>query len=594
MGSVICRCGQQIRTSARSGTKVQCPRCETWLTVVEKVLDPGRAMEEKRIGSDPGILLGRTYASDPSHYGNESGQPGSPHETGEIKSTLSRWILLALILFMLPVAALVWAYSGSTTTDSKRAGEGMKRDSKEMDRQSFVWGQLDWKNNFDTYPNGSKVEQLAEKIAQTGRLLESSKFWEQLDVSAFEKKVLSPGGSLVAYQEKTPIKQILDGLKTIPIDTVSKPDLIGACRWDVIGVHPGPEPESIGVLIRYFNEPIELSKFVLSETWISELSKILRMEEYFNVARDLYARRSGKGVNQGYLDQQSSVQEQAYESIFTPYFGYMVLIFKVSSEGVLWSDTVAIPSEVRLSRACGTLLQKDWYAFRKRVSVEPQRTPVGWAAEGMIDVLGEYNSLEEQSYGHELVFGETKPDGETVARIERGIPSISPSRSKDLVSVAIAATSNYGMLRESVTAFRKTYPKDIGLDALLISIWLRHHSASRSGMTFGDFGEVFVDAADRLYARYKDPLLFDIKARIYWSHGQRQQSDDQLALAERSGNASIFYFQRRIESALENNDKAEALSYLSKFSTFWLGQPGVILEADTSSSLKKLDRTWRN
>jgi hypothetical protein len=586
MGSVICRCGQQIRTSARSGTEVQCPRCETWLTVVDKVLDPDRAMDEKRIGSDPGVLLRRTQASDPSEKIGGDDDRQATIGIGRI--------LIVSLMAAIPVALVLWVYFGFASR-SKNLTRIDKSDSlRTAEIRSLGWGQIDWKDKFEVYPKGAQIKQIATKIADTGMLLDPGRFWEQLDVSAFEKNVLSPDGSLVAYQEKTPIKQILDGLKTIPLDAVSETDLIGACKWDVIGVHPGPEPESIGVLIRYFNEPIELSKFVMSEAWISEMSKMLSMEEYFNVAKDLYARRSGKGVKRGDFAQQRGMQEQVYESIFTPYFGYMVLIFKTSSSGVLWSDMVAIPSEVRLSRACGTMLQKDWYSFRKRVSVEPQRAPEGRTPEGMIDIFGEYNSLDEQSFGRELVSGDTKPDGETVARIERAIPSISSSRSKELVSVALAATSNYGRLKESVSAFRKIHPKDIGVDALLLSIWLRHHSSTRSGMTFGDFGEVFVDAADRLYARHKDPLLFDIKARIYWSHGQRQQSDEQLALAERLGNASAFYFQRRIESSLENNNKAEALSYLSKFSTFWLGQPGVVLETDPNSSLKRLHRTWGN
>jgi hypothetical protein len=554
------------------------------LTIAEKVLDPNRAMDEKRTGSDPGILLRRTEASDPSEKIGAS--------DGHLDSIGIGRILIVSLLVAIPVALVLWAYFGFANSSKKLTRLDESDSLRTAEVSSLGWGQIDWKDEFEAYPKGAQVKQIATKIADTGMLLDPGRFWDQLDVSAFEKNVQSPGGSLVAYQEKIPIKQIVDGLKTIPLDTVSESDVIGACKWDVIGVHPGPEPESIGVLIRYFNEPIELSKLVMSEAWISEMSKMLSLEEYFNVAKDLYARRSGKEFNRGALDRQRSVQEQVYESIFTPYFGYMVLIFKSSGGGVLWSDTVAIPGEVRLSRACGTMLQKDWYAFRKRVSVEPQRVPQGWTAEGVIDIFGEYNSLDEQSFGREIVFGDSRPDGETVVRIERAIPSISPSRSKELVSVAIAATSNYGRLKESVAAFRKIYPKDIGVDALLLSIWMRHHSSSRSAMTFGDFGEVFVDAADRLYAKHRDPLLFDMKARIYWSHGQRQPSDEQLALAERFGNASAFYFQRRIETSLENNDKAKALSYLSKFSTFWLGQPGVVLEADPNSSLKKLDRAW--
>ncbi|MFM7518743.1 MAG: hypothetical protein ACKO3V_17545 [Pirellula sp.] len=221
MGRAICRCGQQIRTNAKSGARVQCPRCETWLTVADKVLDPDRALEEKRIGSDPGVLLRQTNARNPSE---KSGASGGHHSTMGI----SRIVFVSL-LATIPLGLVLWTYFGSASP------------SKKLTR-------IDKPDSARTTEGGSPG-------------------WEQLDASAFEKRALSPGGSLVAYQEKIPIKQIVDGLKTIPFDTVSKTAEIAHCRWDVLRAHRGPE--SIEVLVRYFQEPMSISELIMSDEWIS-------------------------------------------------------------------------------------------------------------------------------------------------------------------------------------------------------------------------------------------------------------------------------------------------------------------------------------
>lgn len=179
-----------------------------------------------------------------------------------------------------------------------------------------------------------------------------------------------------------------------------------------------------------------------------------------------------------------------------------------------------------------------------------------------------------------------------MARIDRAILSVSSSRARELISVALSVTSNYGQLKENVSIFRKNHPKDLGLDVLLLSLWMRHHDSKRSGLTYDDFGVVFVDAADRLFASFKDPTLIDIKARIYWSHSRQEESEEQLSLAQDLGTTSAFFFKRRIEHALEKADKSETLSYLSKFNTFWLSQPAGVIEYDTKTTWNNLVKRW--
>jgi hypothetical protein len=591
MGSAICRCGQHVRTRAKSGSQVQCPRCDTWLTVPEKVLDPDRVLEQKRFDQDPDILLQRTHVNEPAQTAPESNQPHQPVVNHRTRSATSSWVPLAFVLLVASLGGLLWAYWGLGGSDKKVASVDNSEAFKATDGKPLGWGQIDWQDHLEANPNGNQVEQIARKIAETGRLLDPGRFWEQLDVNGFEKKVLSPGGSFLAYQEKIPVKQILDGLKTFPIETLSKADAIASCKWDVMGVCPATE--SIEVLVRYFHEPLDLSDLIMSDAWISSLSQTLSAEEYFNVAKDLYARRNTSLAQMVATDKREGVQDQLCESIFTPYFGYMVLSLKISKGSILWNDVTAIPSEVQLSRACGAILQKDWHTFRKGATVEPLRVPSGWQAEGVIDVFGEYESPNDQAFGHELVFGETRPDGQAVSRIDRAIQGISPIRARDLISVAVSVTSNYGQLKEKVSAFQKNYPNDIGLDALLLSLWIKHDDSKRSGLTFDDFGVVFVDAADRLYARFKDPVLNDIKSRIYLSHALPRESDEQLSLAEEQGTTTAYFFKRRIELALQKNDKSQTLKYLSQFNTFWLSQPGVTLASDSRSEWNKFLKRWK-
>lgn len=194
MGRAICRCGQQIRTNAKAGAKVQCPRCETLLTVVEKVFDPDKAMVGKRIGSDSGILLRDTHARESSEKIRAS--------VGHNDATGIGRIVIVSLLVAIPVTIMLWAYF-SFASSSKKLTRIDKSDSlRTAEVRSQGWGLIDWEVEFEALPKGAQVKQIATKIADTGMLLDPGRFWEQLDSSAFEKNALSPGGSLVAYQEK--------------------------------------------------------------------------------------------------------------------------------------------------------------------------------------------------------------------------------------------------------------------------------------------------------------------------------------------------------------------------------------------------------
>lgn len=222
-----------------------------------------------------------------------------------------------------------------------------------------------------------------------------------------------------------------------------------------------------------------------------------------------------------------------------------------------------------------------------------RKVPAGWNPEGTIDVFGEYGFSGEQALAKSLVFAEKRPDAETVSRMERLSKSITQDRARGLVEIARAVTSNYGELKNKVLQFRKGFPGDSGADALLIALWLRFHDSQRSGMVFDEFGAVFVDAAERLHIKTGDNLLLEFKSRVYASHGRSEESDKQLDLAEQAGEKTVHLYKRRLEQAIERNDKLSALKLLSQFSTYWIGLPGMTLVALPSAEAKILVRKWQ-
>jgi hypothetical protein len=77
------------------------------------------------------------------------------------------------------------------------------------------------------------------------------------------------------------------------------------------------------------------------------------------------------------------------------------------------------------------------------------------------------------------------------------------------------------------------------------------------------------------------------------SHALPRESDEQLSLAEEQGTTTAYFFKRRIELALQKNDKSQTLKYLSQFNTFWLSQPGVTLASDSRSEWNKFLKRWK-
>ena len=587
MARVICRCGQQFRILAKSGTQVQCPRCANEMTVTEKIFDL-----QDRIRGPQSLAV--NHESDRFGEGVSAGGPLRREEPKRPRFLRALGFAVVGLGAAIILTVLFWKGKNESTQASiqVRSNRGSAKSQEQPSTTSdFRWSSVaNWDKDFLKHPRGEQIQAYSEQIAQAGQTMDPFRFWQKLDTDTFKNRVFSPVGSLRAYQEKISIEQIFDKLQGIPIDAVSNPFNTTGSNWKVIGIHQGPN--SPGVLVRYFHDPLKLVDLVQSDPWIDSLRQMISFAEYANVARDLFASSPSDTPSRPDKAELNPDDGTVHQTIFTPMFGYMVLLFKVEQDRVIWSDAVSIPGDVQLSRASGSIDQRDWVAFMNRVRVSERNVPEGWRPEGTIDVFGEYESQSEEPLAEAMVFSPMRPDAETTLRIDRSIEKISSGRSKSLVQIAQCVTSNYGQLKEKTNRFREAFPDDSGLDALLLSMWLRHYHSIRAGLNFDEFGIVFAEAAQRLYTKTQDPALLDIQSRIYWSNNRKEEASKLLDLAEKSGSLSAYYFQRKIEESIDQNDKPSVLKFLSQFNSFWLGQPGLAIGGPVDPRINRMMRRW--
>lgn len=583
MAKLICQCGQQIRTNAKSGTQLACPRCGNMVKVSQKVLEsPG-------FRSDSYLLQPSTRSPKP----DEKPVTKNP-EVATLKNRFRFSVGLGLSFLFLSVSlGLVYLALFRTNPDEEKT-EVDWSDQSESLRNSlseFRWSSdLNWKNDFHLYANGKTVQSNAERIAQTGCLIDPQKLWDILDIQTFEKRVLLPSGSFRAFTEKTPVEKLVQKLQRFPFESISTPQATAISNWQVVGVKK--HGNDLGVLVRYFYEHLNVPNFASRDSWFESLSSLMTSQEYLNVASGLYSKRNANVILDEIIERGTKEVPLGNQTIFTPLFGYMILVFDIKDTDARWCDAIALPSGITLSRSCGVLFDEDWIAFKKKVEIDRNPIPQGRTPEKTIDVFGEYSYSSDESLGKSLVFAENTPDAQTTQWLERMISSVTPDRSRQLIEIAQAVTSNYVDLKGRIQQFHSNFPGDFGCDSLLLSLWLRFHDGKRSVLVFDDFGVHFVEAADRLYSMTEDHLLLELKSRIFSSHGKVLESDQLLTLAEQAGIRSAYSYSRRIEQAVSRNDKTAVLELLAQFNSLWITQPGVILPADPRLVSRTISKKW--
>lgn len=236
MGKVICRCGQQVRTTAKSGTQFECPRCQSILTVSEKVLDA-----EDRIHAPLVEPLESPTATRQNRSSARVKTPESESLEPETKIAKGSSSYLGLTLgfaFLATALGLILSVifwpSKKTVSPSKVSNTATASKSQV---QEPAWSSITkWTTDFSSYPSGNQMQSLIQKINSSAQALDSRGFWSQVDTKSFQKRMLSTDGSLRALEDRLGAEKVIDKLGSFPIESVSVPSKTFTSDWEIIGV----------------------------------------------------------------------------------------------------------------------------------------------------------------------------------------------------------------------------------------------------------------------------------------------------------------------------------------------------------------------
>jgi hypothetical protein len=122
---------------------------------------------------------------------------------------------------------------------------------------------------------------------------------------------------------------------------------------------------------------------------------------------------------------------------------------------------------------------------------------------------------------------------------------------------------------------------------------MMHYQDKRTRLSFDDFGKVFIEAAHRLFLKTNDPLLLEIKSRIYLAFGKLNESNRALDEAQAAGFESVHLLQRRIEAASIEKDKEKLMMCLRQLNGFVKQKPAAVLNREMKSVWNKQWLDWR-
>ncbi|MFZ4469237.1 MAG: hypothetical protein ACOYOZ_08265, partial [Pirellula sp.] len=401
-----------------------------------------------------------------------------------------------------------------------------------------------WQTTFSKIPLGGNIQALSEEISRLGASMNPSDFWDRIDHSDKSKP-------------STEANRLVDYLETLPIDSLSSMTNTSSSDWRVLGFQQS-EGE-LGVLIRYFYEPLSIDPDNSGE-WVLACRQILSREELAKATQEISRSISEISTLDPTESPTADLRTTPKHVLLTPRFGYLVLVFQEGNGQVVCTDLVGIPGDVTLSQTAA--------ANSKRSSgEEPSDVPVD-----LIDVFGQYQSDVDRSLAGSVYFRTREDQTYTIAEIRRFIGSISNPRAMRLAQIAEAATIDPSQLSPRLARFRKEFPNDLGDDSLLISLWFTVDKGKRSNASYDDVGKVYVESAHRLYMKTSDPLILEIKSRIYRFHGRINDADKSLLDAEKENHQSIYLLQRRIQEAIDAGNKQDLIDYLTKLNDLSLSQ----------------------
>ena len=602
MRKVICQCGRQVRTTPdMEGQTIQCGRCGKDVQVparpVDKLSAPGLHPE---LITDKPILFhrreGRPMANellndnmfDIDESLAEDGLTVGKILAGLVLSLAGVCVVSAMVIWwpMLRGPGGLWA---STTMAATAVSD--RSDKKEPEALPKDWWSktATWSQDFSQVPSGNKIEQIASLIAKEGIANNAPEFWSLLDVRAFDQRVVGPEGSRLAVKDQVSVATILDYFKSQVLDSVSAPETTGLSDWDVVGVHQ--KRTTVGVLVRYFNDAWSPNAIFDDQKLLGPIQRLCTFDEIAEAGKDLLSRRISQS-KQG--DDEKKDRKNSHFGMLTPCFGYVVLLFDFTDGDVKWIDAVPFPSEVPMSRASGTLVQKDWVIFRRRVGIlnsKDKQASMG-NDEAWIDAFGEYRSAENYPFADTLIFSKNPIDQSIAEELSAATYGVSQERSKQLIKIAQVLRTDPSSFSKMTASYNDKFPSDISADVLGVSMWFQHWDTRPTDERKRELGRELLASIARLKAVTADPFLLDIEYRI---KNAIDPNADFVALENelqlRKFNSSAL-LQTKIQQACSQGSKAELLQAIKQLNALWASQPGVKMEESTKDRWESLRSSW--
>jgi len=541
MPDAVCSCGTYVRAYVPAGTRINCPQCGVLLTM----------------GGDPG-------GSEGSESGQESGNQARKRSKKAKRLRIVLFSALGMATVVCGLAYGWWSNRSDYRVDKeeRKAVVGSTPElsipsplsTKPPEKNPAYWTvDAAWTQS-DDQESRQDIRSLAERITKAGESMNSHLFWDEVLMQTAEK-------------QSSKNDQYLTQIKSSPLDFYSTFQNTVGSDWFVVGIHQ--DPKSLGVLIRYYYEP--LGSYVAateSSEWISQSKKLLSIDEFTQSTGDVFTEQSSSENNEPSLFENPNASNQP-PLLFAPRFGYLVLLLEPLANGASLRDIVSVPGEVS--------------AIRFEDEAKPK----------IHDVFGIYQFDSDRSLARLLLLGREQDSANGASESRKEIGSIEPLRVKRLAEIAETALHEPYSTDDRIKRFRREFPNDFGADALLVSIWMTHYQTKRMTFSFDDFGRVFIEAAHRLFMRTNDPLLLEVKSRIYLAFAKLNDSEKCLDEAQAAKFESVHLLQRRIEEASNRKDKEKLMNSLRQLNELVRQKPEVISNRNLKSAWNKQWLDWR-
>lgn len=547
MADVVCRCGTYIRAYVPPGSKVTCSQCGEVLSI------------------------GRTIDPSADKATSNSDKFSANSNASLISTSIKVVLTLAALMIVGALAYRFWIQNPKSNVESATRPESLSppiEPTISRPENPAKWSSmLNWNSSITEIPYGAQLQQAASEIASQGTFDNPQALWSKLDSTALSND--SQGFSQASLTEF---------LKNSGHELLSGQSGSVCSDWKVIGLRQSEG--QTGVLVRYFHEPVT-KDIELTGEWIDKCRQLISIEEFESITKDIFNKTTQSSVSTNQAQIPNGQMDQAHLMYFAPSFGYLILLFEADSAKIAFKDVLSIPGEIPISRAT------QWNTSKDRKVGSSQ------GLNRFVDIFGEYQAISDSPFSQLIYFGSSEEELQTPGLINKTIETIPQIRNRRLIEIAEAAIRDPGMLNTRMMRFRKDFPDDLGADALLLSIWGSGQRSKRANASYDDAGRVMVDAAHRLYMKTSDPLLLEIKSRIYLPYGRRQDADKSLSEAEQASHRSFFLIERRIQESIESKDQVKLKEQLARLNEYFISKPQELINPELKLQWTKNLSDWQ-